>query len=69
MAGPRLRHAGTLSKAFGGHGGFLPAEWGQGGDPDAFATRLREVLPAQPAAVDARQSSLGPEPAQPGGAI
>ena len=31
----------------GGHGGFLPAEWGQGGDPDAFATTLREVLTAQ----------------------
>ena len=61
---------GTTPVVFpGGHGGFLPAEWGQGGDPDAFATRLREVLPAQPAAVDARQSSLGPEPAQPGGAI
>ena len=30
----------------GGHGGFLPVEWGQGGDPDAFATRLREVLTA-----------------------
>jgi pimeloyl-ACP methyl ester carboxylesterase len=28
----------------GGHGGFLPVEWGQGGDPDAFAGRLREVL-------------------------
>jgi pimeloyl-ACP methyl ester carboxylesterase len=28
----------------GGHGGFLPVEWGQGGDPDAFAARLREVL-------------------------
>jgi pimeloyl-ACP methyl ester carboxylesterase len=28
----------------GGHGGFVPAEWGQGGDPGAFAARLREVL-------------------------
>jgi pimeloyl-ACP methyl ester carboxylesterase len=36
---------GTGTAAFpGGHGGFLPAEWGQGGDPDAFAARLREVL-------------------------
>jgi pimeloyl-ACP methyl ester carboxylesterase len=26
------------------HGGFLPAEYGQGGDPDAFAAKLREVL-------------------------
>ncbi len=28
----------------GGHGGFLPVEWGQGGDPVAFAARLHEVL-------------------------
>jgi len=28
----------------GGHGGFLPVEWGQGGDPEAFAARLHEVL-------------------------
>jgi hypothetical protein len=28
----------------GGHGGFLGAEHGQGGDPEAFAARLREVL-------------------------
>jgi pimeloyl-ACP methyl ester carboxylesterase len=28
----------------GGHAGFLPAEWGQGGDPEAFAARLHEVL-------------------------
>ena len=30
----------------GGHAGFVPAEWGQGGVPDAFAARLREVLTA-----------------------
>jgi pimeloyl-ACP methyl ester carboxylesterase len=28
------------------HGGFLGGEYGQAGDPDAFAARLREVLPA-----------------------
>ena len=27
-----------------GHGGFLGGEYGQTGDPDAFAARLREVL-------------------------
>ena len=27
-----------------GHGGFLGGEYGQTGDPDAFATKLREVL-------------------------
>jgi pimeloyl-ACP methyl ester carboxylesterase len=27
-----------------GHGGFLGGEYGQSGDPDAFAARLREVL-------------------------
>ena len=26
------------------HGGFLGGEYGQTGDPDAFATKLREVL-------------------------
>lgn len=30
----------------GGNAGFVPAEWGQGGMPDAFAARLREVLAA-----------------------
>ena len=29
-----------------GHGGFLGGEYGQTGDPDAFAARLREVLDA-----------------------
>jgi pimeloyl-ACP methyl ester carboxylesterase len=28
----------------GGHGGFLGGEYGQSGEPDAFAARLREVL-------------------------
>jgi hypothetical protein len=28
----------------GGHGGFLGGEYGQTGEPDAFAARLREVL-------------------------
>ena len=28
----------------GGHGGFLGGEYGQTGDPDAFAAKLREVL-------------------------
>ena len=27
-----------------GHGGFLGGEYGQSGEPDAFAARLREVL-------------------------
>jgi hypothetical protein len=26
------------------HGGFLGGEYGQTGDPDAFAAKLREVL-------------------------
>jgi hypothetical protein len=28
----------------GGHAGFLGGEYGQTGDPDAFAAKLREVL-------------------------
>ena len=28
----------------GGHGGFMGGEYGQVGEPDAFAARLREVL-------------------------
>ncbi len=28
------------------HGGFLGGEYGQAGDPDAFAAKLREVLAA-----------------------
>jgi hypothetical protein len=27
-----------------GHGGFLGGEYGQSGDPDAFAAKLRDVL-------------------------
>ena len=27
-----------------GHGGFLGGEYGQPGDPDGFAAKLREVL-------------------------
>jgi hypothetical protein len=27
-----------------GHGGFLGGEYGQSGEPDAFAAKLREVL-------------------------
>ncbi|MDP9391460.1 MAG: alpha/beta hydrolase, partial [Actinomycetota bacterium] len=30
----------------GGHGGFLGGEYGQTGEPEAFAARLREVLAA-----------------------
>jgi pimeloyl-ACP methyl ester carboxylesterase len=30
------------------HGGFLGGEYGQSGDPDAFAARLREVLTVNP---------------------
>ena len=30
-----------------GHGGFLGGEYGQSGDPDGFAARLREVLAGQ----------------------
>jgi hypothetical protein len=30
-----------------GHGGFLGGEYGQMGEPDAFAARLREVLDEQ----------------------
>ena len=28
----------------GGHGGFLGGEYGQTGDPDGFAAKLRQVL-------------------------
>lgn len=36
---------GTTPVTFpGGHGGFLGAEYGPGGDPEAFATTLRRVL-------------------------
>lgn len=36
---------GTSAVAFpSGHGGFLGGEYGQTGEPDAFAARLREVL-------------------------
>jgi len=46
---------GTTPVVFpGGHGGFLPAEWGPGRQSDAFATKLREVLAARGAAVGAR---------------
>jgi len=27
-----------------GHGGFLGGEYGQSGDPDGFAAKLRQVL-------------------------
>jgi hypothetical protein len=30
-----------------GHGGFLGGEYGQTGEPDAFAATLREVLTAK----------------------
>jgi len=30
-----------------GHGGFLGGEYGQTGEPNAFATTLREVLTAK----------------------
>jgi hypothetical protein len=30
----------------GGHDGFLGGEYGQTGEPDAFAAKLREVLSA-----------------------
>jgi hypothetical protein len=39
---------GTTPVTFpGGHGGFLGAEYGPGGNPEAFATTLREVLTAR----------------------
>jgi pimeloyl-ACP methyl ester carboxylesterase len=38
---------GTTAVLFpGGHGGFLGGEYGQTGEPDAFAARLRQVLGA-----------------------
>lgn len=37
----------------GGHGGFVPAEWGQGGQPEAFAATLRNVLEGSPAGATA----------------
>ncbi|MEA2608259.1 MAG: hypothetical protein QOJ75_502, partial [Chloroflexota bacterium] len=30
-----------------GHGGFLGGEYGQTGEPDAFAAKLREVLTSE----------------------
>lgn len=43
---------GTTPVVFpGGHAGFLGGEYGQTGEPDAFATRLRDVLTAGLAAV------------------
>jgi hypothetical protein len=36
---------GTAPVVFpGGHDGFLGGEYGQTGEPDAFAAKLREVL-------------------------
>jgi hypothetical protein len=36
---------GTTPVVFpGGHGGFLGGEYGQTGEPEAFAARLREIL-------------------------
>jgi hypothetical protein len=32
----------------GGHGGFLGGEYGQTGEPDAFAATLRAVLAGWP---------------------
>jgi hypothetical protein len=38
-------HLGTTAVLFpSDHGGFLGGEYGQAGDPDAFAAKLREVL-------------------------
>jgi hypothetical protein len=38
---------GTTAVRFpGDHGGFLGGEYGQTGEPDAFAAKLREVLEA-----------------------
>ena len=39
LASPRLHHAGTLSKAFGGHGGFLPG-------PAGLIGRIKQSLGA-----------------------
>ncbi len=54
----------------GGHAGFLGGEYGQIGEPDAFAARLREVLAAQPGtAVEAMPSAAGAETARQGAAV
>jgi pimeloyl-ACP methyl ester carboxylesterase len=46
---------GTTAEAFpSGHGGFLGGEYGQTGQPDAFAARLREVLVAHQVGADVR---------------
>jgi len=63
---------GTTPVVFpGGHAGFLGGEYGQNGEPDAFADKLREVLAAERGAgVGARRSSPDPEPAaQPRAAV
>src|SRR3954462_10467332 len=43
--------AGALGPGGGGlpgaHGGFLGGEFGQRGEPDAFAARLRQILDSQ----------------------
>jgi pimeloyl-ACP methyl ester carboxylesterase len=56
-SGGELAHRGALAVAErlgttavvfpGGHGGFLGGEYGQMGEPEAFAVRLREVLAAE----------------------
>jgi hypothetical protein len=38
------RLGGQVTRFPGDHGGFLGGEYGQTGEPDAFAARLREVL-------------------------
>ena len=48
LTGAQLRERlGTEAVRFpSDHGGFLGGEYGQRGDPDAFAAKLREVLSA-----------------------
>jgi pimeloyl-ACP methyl ester carboxylesterase len=47
-AGAIAEQLGTTPVAFpSGHGGFLGGEYGQRGEPDAFAATLREVLTAK----------------------
>ena len=44
------------------HGGFLGGEYGQTGDPDAFAAKLHQVLAEGPASAPLRRGSLGGDP-------
>jgi pimeloyl-ACP methyl ester carboxylesterase len=50
---------GTEAEVFPSHhGGFLGGEYGWGGDPDAFAAKLREVLDRETAALRSERNAV-----------